>query len=65
MLNGISGKQLLHSLLLGAGVVIVTPLLTPGIIPAISDLGVITVGQAVSAGLAAFGVMYLLDQFMK
>lgn len=61
----ISGKELVHSLLLGAAVVIVTPLLTPGVIPEISNLGVITVGQALSAGIAAFGAVYLLDQFMK
>lgn len=61
----VSGKEIIHSLLLGAGVVIVTPMLTPNLIPALADLGVITVGQILSAGAAAFGVMWLLDQFMK
>ena len=59
------GKLALNSVLLGAGVVIVTPLLTPNLIPEIYNLGVITVGQAISAGLAAYGTSWLLDQFMK
>lgn len=57
-------KDILNNVLLGAGVVIVTPLLTPGLIPEIYSLGVITVGQAISAGAAAWGTMYLLDKFM-
>jgi len=38
---------------------------TGGIIPEFANLGVITVGQVLSAGLAVLGVSYLLDQFMK
>ena len=59
------GKVALNSALLGAGVVIVTPLLTPNLVPEIYNLGVITVGQVVSAGAAAYGVSWLMDQFMK
>ena len=50
------------SVLLGAGVIIVTPILA-GLIPAIADLGVITLGTAVSAGISAFAVDWVLDQF--
>jgi len=60
----ITGMLALRSLLLGSGVIIVTPLVA-GVVPAIADLGVITVGTALSAGIAAFGVSWVLDQFMK
>lgn len=52
----------LRNLLLGSGIVIATPLLA-GFIPAIADLSIITVGQALSAGVSAFGVNWILDQF--
>ncbi len=61
----INMKDVLNGAILGTGVVIITPWLTPGIIPEFANLGVITVGQILSAGLAVLGVSYLLDQFMK
>lgn len=59
------GQIALNNVLMGAGVVIITPLLTPNLIPEIFSLGVITVGQALSAGLAAYATSWLMDQFMK
>ena len=58
-------KDVLNGAILGTGVVIITPWLTPGIIPELANLGVISVGQILSAGVAVLGVSYLLDQFMK
>ena len=58
-------KDALNGALLGAGVIIITPWLTPGVIPEFANLGVISLGEILSAGLAVLGVSYLLDQFMK
>lgn len=61
----IDGKSLLRNLLLGTGVVILTPILA-GVIPEIMKLGnVITVGQALSAGVAAFVTDWVLDMVFK
>ena len=60
----ITGKKALRAVLLGTGVVVVTPLLA-GIIPALMDLRIITLGTALSAGIAAFVVDLLLNQFIK
>ena len=62
MANGITLMGSVRSLLLGSGVIIVTPLLAT-VIPALADLGVISLGTAVSAGIAAFGVDWVLGQF--
>ena len=56
-------KKLTRNVLLGATVVVVTPMIT--FIPAIFDLKVVTVGVALTAGLVAYGADYLLDQFIK
>ncbi len=64
MTQPVTGMLALRFLLLGTGVIIVTPLLS-GVIPDIANLGMITVGVAVSAGIAAFGISWVLDQFMK
>lgn len=60
----LDGKKALKLLLFGSGVVIITPFLS-GFIPSIIDLKVITLGTALSAGIAAFLTDLLLNQFMK
>lgn len=62
MANALTLMGSVRSLLLGSGVIIVTPLLA-GIIPALADFGVISLGTAISAGIAAFGVDWILGQF--
>ena len=53
-------KEMGRLLLLGTGVVILTPILA-GVIPPIFALGtVITIGQALSAGVAAFVTEWVL-----
>ena len=59
------GKQALRAVLLGTGVVAITPMLTPSIIPDLFDLQVITLGAVIGAGLVVFGVNWILDQFIK
>lgn len=55
----------LQAAVIGATVVIATPLLTPNLIPELWNAGVITLGQIVSGGLAAIGGQYLAEMFIK
>lgn len=59
-----NAKAIIRPLLLGTGVFILTPMLA-GVIPPLADLGIISLGTAASAGIAAFGMTWVLDQFMK
>ncbi len=58
----IDGKIALRALLLGTGVVVITPFLS-GLIPAIFDLKIVTLGTALSAGVAVFVMDLVLKQF--
>lgn len=65
MAGFLKGKEAMRLLLLGSGVIILTPIIKGLGIPDIAALGnVITVGAAVAAGAAAFGTQYLIDRFM-
>lgn len=59
------GKQMGRLLLLGTGVVILTPMIAQ-VIPPIFELGeIISVGVALSAGVAAFVTEWVLGAVLK
>lgn len=69
MATKIDMKEIGKNLLLGSGVVILTPFLS-GLVSGVQILafeifpGVISVGTALAAGVSAFGISYMIDKFM-
>ena len=57
------GKTWLKRIVLGSGVVVLTPIISNFGIPKIIDLGVITGGTALAAGIAAFVTQWAIEYF--
>jgi len=64
-------KDFLQAIVLGGGVVILTPIVggfINGLLPDIMSFslaGFITVGTAISAGISAFGLQYAINSYWK